>query len=388
MRYNFEDMNAFEDEKNTVREVDPAEGEFSAFSENDSENPQASTSLPEGQAGDQQEHKPKAKKPKNHWVSLAVLFLILALVLGGWLGYHNGIQQRLDKQNATIMDKISLQLEHAYLDINAGNYENAKVRVEYIIDLYPNFPGTSDLLAEIMLHLETPVATATQVYLAMPTSQATSTPDLRGAETTFVQIEQLIRDQKWDEAIQNISAIRENHYDYKTVAVDGYLFIALRNRGIQKIYSGQLEQGIYDLSTADQLGALDGDADSARTWASMYLKGASFWDVNWAEAVNIFEQLSSAMPYLSDASGMTSLERYRIALYRLGDQYALQGDYCTARDYYVQSLAIGGNADLQATATSYGNTCAERNVTPAPPTETLPPVTETPTPEPTASPLP
>src|SRR5690606_11367533 len=108
--------------------------------------------------------------------------------------------------------------------------------------------------------------------------------------------------------------------------------------------------------------------------------------------VDIFGQLYAQMPYFSDSTGMTTAERYRVALYRLGDQFAAQGDYCTASSYYSQSLAVGDNLDIQVTATAYSEACANLSNTPEPPvdeaTPTPPPPTDNPQPteEPTVAP--
>ena len=110
--------------------------------------------------------------------------------------------------------------------------------------------------------------------------------------------------------------------------------------GIQKIQAGELEQGLFDLSSAEHIGPLDGEAEGVRSWAALYLSGASFWDVNWQRAIEIFQQIKEAYPYMMDASGMTAIERYRVALYRYGDQIASAGDYCTAYQYYLRSLAV------------------------------------------------
>lgn len=329
----------------------------------------------------------KTKKTGRRWVWASILAMLVLLIAGVIWGYRAGIQKRLDKQNSAVMDRIAQQLALAYDDINAQNYENAKVRVEYIIELYPGFPGAEEMLSDIMLHLEAPTPVPTVVTVETPIPVATATPDTRGEEETFAQIRQQILDQDWEGAIQNIMSMKENHYEYKTVELDGFYFIALRNRGMQLVYAGQLEQGIYNLTVADNLGALDGEADGVRNWASMYLTGASFWDSNWASAVEIFGDLATQLPYLSDSSGMTSTERYRIALYRLGDQFAANGDYCTAADYYQQSLAIGGNPDIQATATAYAEACAGPQETLTPPLETPGTgVTPTPTTEVTTTP--
>ena len=87
---------------------------------------------------------------------------------------------------------------------------------------------------------------------------------------------------------------------------------------------------------------------------------------------------------------MTTAERYRVALYRLGDMFAAQGDYCTASSYYNQSLAVGLNLDIQVTASAYAEACANPVTTPEPPEEQLTPTPPEPTesPEPTENPEP
>lgn len=301
----------------------------------------------------------EAKKSKKKWVWLALLFALLVIGISVFLGYRNGVQRRIQNERSMLMEQISLQLDWAYRDIDAERYENAKTRLEYIIDKYPGFPGVDQLLVDVMMKMEAPTPVPTVEFITETLEpEITPTVDTRAAEETFTQIEQNIANQEWDEAVKNIQALKESNYDYKTIAVDGYYFIALRNRGIQRIWAGELEQGMYDLSVAEQLGALDNVAAGARNWASLYMTGASYWDVNWSGAVEIFSQLYAQLPYFSDASGMSSAERYRIASYRLGDQYAAAGDYCTASSYYQQSLAVGSNLDIEVTATWLAEVCA------------------------------
>lgn len=338
----------------------------------------------------------KAGKPHQKgggkWVWLGILVFVLFIAAGIFFGYRNGVQRRLANEKALLMDQIALQLEWTYKDIDAGRYENAKARLDYIIEKYPEFPGIADLMAQVIGKLNEPIPTATQIAIATIEPGVTATPDLRGAEEKFTQLTQHIANQEWDLAVQTVQSLKESNFDYRTIEVDGLYFIALRNRGIQRIWAGELEQGMYDLSVAAELGALDSQAAGAESWATTYLTGASYWDVNWPGAVEIFGQLYAQMPYFSDSTGMTTAERYRIALYRLGDQYAAQGDYCTASSYYSQSLAVGDNLDIQVTATAYAEACANPVTTPESPpdqptpTPSLPTDPLPPTEEPTATP--
>lgn len=328
------------------------------------------------------EEKPHTKR-RSKWVWLGVLLFVLFIAAGVLLGYRNGVQRRLANEKALLMEQISLQLEWTYKDMDAGRYENAKARLDYIIEKYPEFPGIADLMAQVIGKLNEPVPTPTQVVITTVEPGVTATPDVRGAEEKFAQLTQHINNQEWDLAVQTVQSLKESNFDYRTIEVDGLYFIALRNRGIQRIWAGELEQGMYDLSVAAELGALDSQAAGAESWATTYLTGASFWDVNWPGAVEIFGQLYAQMPYFSDSTGMTTAERYRIALYRLGDQFAAQGDFCNASSYYNQSLAVGGNLDIQVTATAYAEACANPVTTPEPPldlTPTPPEATENPQP--------
>lgn len=323
------------------------------------------------------------KKRNSKWVWLGIFLFVLLVLAGAFFGYRNGVQRRIENEKSILMDQIAYQLEWTYKDMDAGRYENAKARLEYIIEKYPEFPGIADLMTQVVGKLNEPTATPTPIFVATIEPEVTVTPDFRGAEEKFAQLSQHIANQEWDLAVQTVQSLKENNYDYRTIEVDGLYFIAMRNRGIQRIWAGELEQGIYDLTVAAELGALDSQAAGAEGWATTYLTGASYWDVNWLGAVEIFGQLYAQSPYFTDSTGMTTAERYRIALYRLGDQYAAQGDFCTASSYYSQSLSVGVNLDIQVTATAYAEACANPVTTPEP----NPDVTPTP-PEPTENPQP
>jgi len=312
-------------------------------------------------------------KRRIPWIWLGVLFLILMLALGVFLGYRQGIARRLARSETTVVELAAEQYQLAFQDMAAGNYQNAKSLIEYVIRIYPQFPGAPDLLRDILMKIEQPTPTATMVAILSLTPLPSGTPDTRSAEEAFNAIVAAVSAKQWQAVIDNVIAIQQINYTYRTVDVAGYYYIALRNLGIQKIQAGELEQGLFDLSSAEQIGPLDGEAQGVRSWASLYLSGASFWDVNWQRAIEIFQQIKEAYPYMMDASGMTAIERYRVALYRYGDQIAGAGDYCTAYQYYLRSLAVAQDPNVQATADLYQQNCRASQPTDIPPTETLPP---------------
>ena len=78
----------------------------------------------------------------------------------------------------------------------------------------------------------------------------------------------------------NLIPLRKDDITYHAAEVDGMYYMALRNRGVCKIYPQSyepnascatlninLEGGIYDLTQAEQFGPLDATASALRTWA-------------------------------------------------------------------------------------------------------------------------
>ncbi len=274
---------------------------------------------------------------------IGLLLLIVIAVLSGFAGYSNGISQRLKAQKAQALSTLGEQYELAVQDIEAGRYELARQRLEYIIELDPGYPGVTERLADVLTAINTK-ATPTP----RPTPTLTPTPDTRGIEERFVQAQQDIANQNWTAAIDTLLNLRKSDPNYQAVQVDGMLYIAFRNRGVDKILrQADLEGGMYDLAVAGRIGPLDADAQSYETWARIYITGASFWELNWGEAVYYFAQVAPALPNLMDGSGMTAAERYRLALIGYGGFLSENKEWCAAAEQYQLALSLGANAEVE-----------------------------------------
>ncbi len=239
--------------------------------------------------------------------------------------------------------------------MQARRFDLARQRFEYVISIDPNFPGVTDKLADVLLAM---VSTATPTLAPTPT--VTPTPDLRGREELFVQAQAALLAGDWTTSIDTLLTLRKRDPSYMTVQVDDMLFVALRARGIDKIAKlADLEGGTYDLALAERFGPLDVEASNWRSWAELYTRGASFWDVDWAQAVSYFEQLNQMAPGLSDSSHLTSSQRYRLALIGYGDWFAKQSKWCDARDQYQKAATLGNNPGLEPTATFASQQCEQ-----------------------------
>lgn len=320
--------------------------------------------------------KKKVKRKRSSrflWVLLGILIVVVLGAAGSALGYNQGMNMRLDQEYDQIAMAAVTQFQLALEDESAGRFQLARQRYEYVIRLDPNFPGAQERLTEVMLHMaETAVPTEIPTPTPIP---VTPTPDMRGIEEKFNNAVALLRNREWDNAIAMAELVRKEDINYRPADVDGILYIALRFRGIQKILAGSLEPGIYDLNLSERFAPLDNEAQGMRSWASYYLTGSSFWEIDWAAVVEIFGQIYPHLPNLRDGSGWTAQERYRVGCIRYAEQLTQEGRWCDARYYYQQALSLAGDEGLFATATAIHLLCEPPTSTPEPTPQ------ETPTPE-------
>lgn len=317
---------------------------------------------------------PAAKKRRATWILWAVLGVVLLsmiAVTSGYAGYLSAIDLRTANQATQDSGDAQTQFDLGVQDLEAGHYDLARQRFEYVISIDPNFPGVTDKLADVLMRMS---ATATPTI--MPTPTLTPTPDLRSQEVIFTQAQAQLLARDWSGAIDTLLTLRKRFVDYRAVEVDGMLFVALRNRGVDKIsLQADLEGGIYDLALADRFGPIDVEARNWSDWAELYIRGASFWDVDWQQAVFYFSQLAQIAPNLMDGSRYTATERYRLALIGYGDWFALQELWCEAQEQYDLAYNMSPLPELEPTARNAADECS--NPTPRPQVVVA---TETPTP--------
>lgn len=307
--------------------------------------------------------------------------MIVVVILGGLSGYGIGISQRVNAEKAQLQQQLDEQFALARQDIDAGRYEIARQRLEFMLQKNSAYPGISDMLVEVQVKLS-----ITPTLAPTATATVTPTPDLRSQETIFAQAQQQIQNKDWSGALASIDALRKADPTYKTVQVDDMYYVSLRNRGVDQIVgSGSVEHtnmegGIYDLTLAERFGPLDNQAESLRTGARMFVQAASFIGVDWSQAVQYFADVYRLYPNLRDVSDVTVAMHYREALLNYGDLQAQAkklDDSCRALDSWGLANSI------QQLDQTYGAKYNALNLTCNPPTPTIDPATlYTPTPDP------
>jgi tetratricopeptide (TPR) repeat protein len=246
----------------------------------------------------------------------------------------------------------------------------------------------TEQLALVLLEIN---STATPTVVPTPT--LTPTPDMRGADELYSQAQILLADGKWTEAIETLLKLRKDDPDFQTIKVDSMLYVALRNRGVDRILrDGDLEGGTYDLALAEKFGPLDVEANNMRTWADLYKTGASFWGLDWGQSAFYFGQIVVVAPNLRDNTNMTAAERFRIASIKYGDVLAAGKEWCLAQQQYEAAFALGDDPSVQPTASWVTQKCSKADE-PAeqdqpPPAEPAPTESAAPTENPPAQPSP
>jgi hypothetical protein len=143
------------------------------------------------------------------------------------------------------------------------------------------------------------------------------------------------------------------------------MFIALRNRGMEQIALGLMEEGLYDLSLAERFGPLDRDATFRKTLAEQYLLANSYIGLNWFQAASLFASLCE------QGATTDSCPKYAEAAWEYGDLLINAEDPCAAQEYYNGSLNAVPNSTLEPTATKAAEACLTATAPPpVPPTPT------------------
>src|SRR5215211_5057654 len=97
---------------------------------------------------------------RKPWRGRAFLFnalgLIIVLVLAILAGYGSGISIREKNESSSNSQLLGTQFQYALVDIEFQRYENAKQRLEWILQKDSAFPGVQEKLTEVLVLINRP----------------------------------------------------------------------------------------------------------------------------------------------------------------------------------------------------------------------------------------
>ena len=283
--------------------------------------------------------KSQKKAPRWRSVLIGIVGVIVLLALAGFGGYQSAIATRTQAKEQLVSKQLMDQFQLALVDEQFKHYDDAKQRLNFIIQNDPSFPGAQTEMTKLLIIMSVPTATQTPTL--------TPTPDVRGQQAMFTTAQQLVAAGNWANALTELDQLRKKDPSFNAPQVDGMYYYALRNYGVDLITKqGNLEGGVYELDLASRFAPLDHDAKSLYDGAELYIDAASFWQVDWATAANELAQVDTAYPAMWDGT-MSAAQRYQIAAERYGDQLFAQGKSCDAVKQYQAAQAIG-NMDQTA----------------------------------------
>jgi tetratricopeptide (TPR) repeat protein len=294
----------------------------------------------------------------------AVILVLFGAAIGS--GYLSGTDAAETARSTQVAQTSQEQFDLGVKDLLAGNYELSRQRFDYILLLDPNYPGASELLGKAEAALNVP--TATPYPTGVPPT-ATPTLDVSSLQGLFDQAQAAFNQSDWSTTLEALITLRGMDLTYQAAQVDSLMASALRNRGLDQIHHGLLEQGIYDLDLAERFGPLDATANSWRNSARFYLIANSYMGLDWAKAATYFGQICSGGTWDSCA-------KYARAAMEYGHLLLATGDPCGAVVQYEASIKTMRNTNLDPTATYAAKRCLTA-------TAGTPTSTPTPTPTPT-----
>ena len=114
------------------------------------------------------------------WLLLGVILLIVSGFVGLSSGYLLSVIEREKNLSDSIAVDTQVQFNLGKQDFEAGNYDLARQRFEYVLQQDPAFPGAVDMLSETLVLLSIPAVQITDI--PNPSSASASTPDTRPVE--------------------------------------------------------------------------------------------------------------------------------------------------------------------------------------------------------------
>ncbi len=320
---------------------------------------------------------------------VGVGFALLIIVLASIAGWSSG--QRVAQVNATATQyaAISEQLTRIPGDVNSGNQELLKARIQYLAILTPGVAGLNDIIltATAVSINNQPTATLTPAVTATPeateslsiaetTSEPQSSTQISGSNldlpTLLTDAQSAIAVRDWDSAINTLDIILATDNGFETNTVRTLMSQALNEKALALLRSanlGDLAEGVILTDRAQEFGDIS-NLSYESFIASQYLEGIAAIGINYPLAIQKLSAVYNQVPEYRDVRQQL-FNQYL----SYGDAWVAQGEYCPAAGQYQAALGILNDQGANGKLTNAQTMCSQATPVGAPPT-TLEPGTQ------------
>jgi TolB protein len=275
---------------------------------------------------------------------LAFACVVLIFLAIGAVATYQGLQERA----ALTRQQAGVHYERGLAHLEGGQNEFAIAEFEHTLRLDPAHREAREALRE-----------AKTTTLAQPT--ATSATLQEATFAILAEAEVLVRDQKWREATQRLSQLRDLVPDFETQKVSDLLYTAYFNLGTQLVNQGQVDESVHAFEGALTERPGDPEASDELDQASLYASAQAAWGADWPSTIEYLEQLYILTPDYLDVSAKL-FEAYE----DYGDDLAAEEAWCLAELQYEEAAKLKPSAAIQDKGDEAGRLCRTPTPTPRP----------------------
>ncbi len=281
-------------------------------------------------------------RPRRLLVRAAGLLMVIVSVVAAtylvvaYFAWESGRAQQAELVRTQTTEAIEQQVTMARGDLDAGSFDVAMRRLDWVLGQQPDHPDALALRTEIdtarLASAEATAAAATataQPATSAPTEAVDAGPDEADALAGLQELRRQIAREAYEEALPAIVSFQQQFPSFERLETDQMLYDSYLALGLAAMQTDKVELGLNYLSQAENLGNLPQEALDYRYWAELYLDGAAYYGVNWEIASFYFRDLCAAAPFFQDAC-----QQLNQILVNWGDQYFFAGDYCPAESIY------------------------------------------------------
>jgi tetratricopeptide (TPR) repeat protein len=326
---------------------------------------------------------PRRLRPSVAAVLGLGLFAVAVLTVATLTGVASGRRQAGLTTDEMLVRAAQEQFDRGVEDLLATNYELARQRFEYVLQINPGYPGAAELLDRALTALELPTPMPSPTG---PPPTPTPTLDVSSLQALFDQAQSALGTGGWSTALEALITLRGRDITYRASEIDLLMSQALRNLGLDEIQRGRQEVGIFHLGLAERFAPLDNQAVAWRNSAAFYMWASSYYGLDWAESARLFGQICSAQTW-------NACRKYARSAMEYGHLLLATGDPCGAASQYDLSLRTFANSALEPTADYAVSSCLTATAGTPTPTITATPtptlfvlITDTPSPTATETP--